>query len=706
MRRGKVKSNKVRSKDSAEALQRLGLRRDWDYLLHLPLRYDDETALTPIAGLVDTGEAQVEGTVERSEPDRRPGSWAALLRDDAGDLLRLRFLHVYPSHRRQLEIGGRLRVYGQARAGLGVPEMIHPRLRQVELDEPLPERLSPIYPASAGITQTWLRKRIERALRDVDITETVPDAAHERRGAPTLRAALEFLHRPPAGTERVVLDPATADGLPRTMWQRLWFDELVAQQLSLRLAHRRRSTRSAPVLAENGPLAAQRRLVDRLLAALPFELTPAQRRVWSEIDRDLQRGQPMHRLLQGDVGSGKTVIAALAATRAVEAGWQAAIMAPTEILAEQHFVRIGPMLEALGVPVVWLAGGMRAADRRDARDALAGGAAGVAVGTHALIQESVRFARLGLAIVDEQHRFGVAQRFALRGGTADPLLQPDSGAEPASPEPHLLMLSATPIPRTLAMTYFADLDLSVIDELPPGRQPVTTKLVSIARRAEVLAAIRAEIEQHRQAYWLCPLVDPSPEVEATAATELFATMRELLPGLRVGLVHGQLNAPDKSAVMERFVAGDVDLLVATTVIEVGVDVPNATLMVIEHAERYGLAQLHQLRGRVGRGAHASYCILLFDEPLSEAASARLKVIRASQDGFEIARQDLALRGPGEFLGARQSGQPLLRYASLERDGDLVGAAIAAAEMMIRDDPQAAQRHVDRWFGRQDEYLGA
>ncbi|MCS7100933.1 MAG: ATP-dependent DNA helicase RecG, partial [Burkholderiaceae bacterium] len=463
------------------------------------------------------------------------------------------------------------------------------------------------------------------------------------------------------------------------LWRRVKFDELLAQQISLKLARAQRASRSAPPLVPAGDLA------QRLLASLPFELTAAQRRVRAEVDADLASGTPMQRLVQGDVGSGKTVIAALAAARAIDAGYQAALMAPTEILAEQHFRRIAQWLDPLGVQVAWLAGKLKPSEKRAAQAAIAEGRAQLAVGTHALVQEGVRFARLGLAIIDEQHRFGVAQRLALRE---------------AAVAPHLLMLSATPIPRTLAMTYFADLDVSVIDELPPGRTPVVTKLVASARRDEVLARVREEVACGRQAYWVCPLVeeDGGAQTELTAATEMYTQVRAAFPELRVGLLHGQLPAAEKNAVMQAFAAAALDILVATTVIEVGVDVPNASLMVIEHAQRFGLAQLHQLRGRVGRGGRQSYCVLLYDEPLSEAARARLRILYETTDGFEIARRDLQLRGPGEFLGRRQSGVPLLRYADLERDADLVEAARDAAVELLREHPQAAREHVRRWLG--------
>jgi ATP-dependent DNA helicase RecG len=402
----------------------------------------------------------------------------------------------------------------------------------------------------------------------------------------------------------------------------------------------------------------------------------------------------MHRLVQGDVGSGKTVIAALAAARAIEAGRQAALMAPTEILAEQHFRKVAQWLEPLGVRVAWLAGKLKPAEKAAAHARVAAGEVDLAVGTHALIQEAVRFARLGLAIVDEQHRFGVEQRLALRAG--------EGGVAAA----HLLTLSATPIPRTLAMSYLADLDVSVIDELPPGRQPVRTKLVAVRRKDEVMASIRAEVAHGRQAYWVCPLIEASDELELAAATDTYAQIVAALPELRVGLLHGQMPGTDKAAVMADFVAGALDVLVATTVIEVGVDVANATLMVIEHAERFGLAQLHQLRGRVGRGGAASYCILLFEEPLSEAARERLKVIYETSDGFEVARRDLELRGPGEFLGARQSGQPLLRFADLIEDAELVEQARAMADRWLAEDPAAAHEHARRWFAGRPDYLAA
>jgi len=671
----------------AARLERLGLRRDWDFLLHLPLRYIDETQVTPIAGLVSGAEQQVEGEVMACEVAVR-GRRQLLVRlaDASGELL-LRFFHFYPSTRQQLAVGRRVRAYGVARGGLMGLEMVHPRVHAVRPDEPLPQRLTPIYPTTEGVGQGWLRSRIARALRDVEIAETVPASLLAGTGLRPLDEAIRGLHQPSPGVAAAAL--AQQQG---PWWERIRFDELLAQQISLRTARARRAERSAPALASSGAL------VSRLHATLPFALTGAQQRVWREIEADLARTVPMQRLLQGDVGSGKTVVAALAAAQAIDAGFQAALMAPTEILAEQHFGRIVQWLAPLGVRVTWLAGKLKAGQKRAVQQAAASGEAQIVIGTHALIQEAVDFASLGLAIVDEQHRFGVAQRLRLRSRTGE-----------AQPQPHLLMLSATPIPRTLAMSYYADLDVSVIDELPPGRQPVVTKLVAAGRRDEVLDRVRAEAARGAQVYWVCPLVNEGEDestAELTAATRMYEETRALLPELRLGLLHGQLPPAEKTAVMHAFAAGEIDVLVATTVIEVGVDVPRASLMVIEHAQRFGLAQLHQLRGRVGRGADRSFCVLLYDEPLSEAARERLRVLYESTDGFEIARRDLALRGPGEFLGARQSGVPLLRFADLERDADLLGRAREVALQMLARHPQQAAAHVQRWLGGRAEYLVA
>ncbi len=668
-------------------LAKLGLRSQWDYLLHLPLRYEDETKLTPVAALKTGSEAQVEGEIVDCELTRRGRrQLVARLRDASGELT-LRFLHFYPSQQKQMQPGRRLRAYGHVRGGLLGCEMVHPRLRAAGGAEALPQQLTPIYPSTAGVPQSWLRQRIERALREVRITDTVPLEIRAQWRLPPLDAAIHGLHHPPPDADAAAL---TEHRHP--LWTRIKFDELLAQQLSLREARRQRARQSAvPLPAAAGAAG----LTHKLLAALPFALTAAQRRVWQQIETDLAAAVPMHRLLQGDVGSGKTVVAALAAARAIEAGCQAALMAPTEILAEQHFRRVAEWLEPLGVRVAWLAGKLKPAAKRAALQALADGSAQLAVGTHALIQRGVALPRLALAIVDEQHRFGVLQRLRLRE------------MSPAGVSaPHLLMLSATPIPRTLAMTYLADLDVSVIDQLPPGRQPVTTKLVANARRDEVLARVRTDVARGRQCYWVCPLVEESEEIEATAATQRYEETRAALPELRIGLLHGQLPPAGKTDTMRRFAAGEIDVLVATTVIEVGVDVPNATLMVIEHAERFGLAQLHQLRGRIGRGAEHSVCVLLYEPPLSPAARERLRAVYETSDGFEIARRDLALRGPGEFLGQRQAGMPLLRFADLTLDAPLAEAARDAAALMLEQHPQDARAHVTRWLGGRSGLLAA
>jgi len=668
-------------------LERLGLKRDWDFLLHLPLRYIDETQVTPIAQLVAGTDQQAEGEVVACEVAvRGRRQLLARLADHSGELL-LRLFHFYPSTRQQLAAGRRVRVYGPVRGGLMGLEIVHPRVHAVRPDEALPQRLTPIYPTTEGVGQAWLRARIARALRDVEITETVPAELIARTGLPLLAEAIPGLHQPPPGIDTAAL--AQQQG---PWWERIRFDELLAQQISLRTARARRAERTAPPLPAGGAM------VSRLHAALPFRLTGAQQRVWHEIEADLGRSVPMQRLIQGDVGSGKTVVAALAAAQTIDAGCQAALMAPTEILAEQHFGRIAQWLEPLGVRVAWLAGKLKAGEKRAARQAAATGEAQLVVGTHALIQESVQFADLGLAIVDEQHRFGVAQRLKLRSRAGD-----------AERTPHLLMLSATPIPRTLAMSYYADLDVSVIDELPPGRQPVVTKLVSAGRRDEVLDRVRTEAARGAQVYWVCPLVNEGEDestVELTAATRMYEETRALLPELRLGLLHGQLPPAEKTAVMRAFAGGEIDVLVATTVIEVGVDVPRASLMVVEHAQRFGLAQLHQLRGRIGRGAERSFCVLLYDEPMSEAARERLKILYESSDGFEIARRDLQLRGPGEFLGARQSGMPLLRFADLERDAALLERARELALQMLARYPEQAAAHVQRWLGARADYLVA
>lgn len=668
-------------------LEKLGLVRDWDFALHLPLRYEDETSVTPIGSLAVNTHAQIEGRVadQRFVRTGRGQQLQAVVEDSTGSIT-IRFLHYFPSIQKQLAVGSTVRLYGEPREGYyGGLEMVHPRIKSGKAAETeLPKALTPVYPAGEGIQQRWLRKRIDRALLDLDLTDLVPEAVRTKFGLPGLREALSYIHTPPSGADVIGLQERSAPA-----WRRLIFDELLAQQITLRESRAVAFQRTAPPLAGDDA-----ELVGYFLAQLPFNLTNAQRRVTDEILADLAANRPMHRLVQGDVGSGKTVVAALAALRAVASGHQASLMAPTEILAEQHFRKIAAWLEPLGIRTAWLTGRLKTAEKNAALEAVASGEARIVIGTHALIQEGVKFANIGLAIVDEQHRFGVAQRLALR-------TRPESALVP-----HLLMLSATPIPRTLAMSYLADLDVSVIDELPPGRTPVVTKTVKTSRKDDVLSVVRSVVAQGRQVYWVCPLIEESDKLDLTPATVCRDDLQQRLPDLTVGLVHGAMPVAEKDAVMQDFVSGLTQILVATTVIEVGVDVPNATLMVIEHAERFGLAQLHQLRGRVGRGATQSACILLFGEDISPAGWERLKAIRDTTDGFEIARRDLEMRGPGEFLGERQSGTPLLRFADLDRDEALLAAARRTADAWLEKDRDAALRHAARWFKTAGEFLAA
>jgi ATP-dependent DNA helicase RecG len=663
----------------SDKLKTLGLHSQADLVLHLPLRFEDETRITPVAAAVSGESAQFEVTVVSTEIAYRPKrQLVSRVEDDSGELV-LRFLNFYPSQQKVLQAGARLRVFGEVRGGFWGSEIIHPRFHVLRGEEPLPTALTPVYPTTAGLGQGTLRKLIARALNEVDLAETLPESLIARLTLPGFAASVRALHAPPPG-----LDTDALALHQKPYWQRIAFDELLAQQISLRQAYAARRARGAPVLSGDGTL------TKKLLAQLPFKLTQAQLRVWHEIETDLAQPHPMQRLLQGDVGSGKTVVAALAMLRAVEAGHQAALMAPTEILAEQHYRKLAAWLTPLGIDVAWLTGSLKKKEKQAIIAKVGAGETALVVGTHALIEESVEFARLGLAIVDEQHRFGVRQRLALK----------QKGVQS-----HQLAMSATPIPRTLAMSVYADLDVSVIDELPPGRTPVVTKLVGAARRHEIVERVRDLCRAGRQAYWVCPLIEESEALQLKTAQETYEHLTAELPELKVGLVHGRLKPDEKAAVMGGFVRNEIQLLVATTVIEVGVDVPNASLMVIEHAERFGLAQLHQLRGRVGRGAAESACILLYEQPLSETARARLKIIYENTDGFEIARQDLHLRGPGEFVGARQSGLPLLRFADLE-DAALVEAARGAAEELLAQWPAEAEHHLNRWLGGRTELLKA
>ena len=683
-------------------MERLGLTRDIDLALHLPLRYEDETRLTLLREARDGETVQVEGVVRDNRIEARGRRQLIVrLHDGSGEVL-LRFLNFYGSQQKSWGAGVRLRVRGELRNGFFGREMVHPQVRIVQEGAPLAQALTPVYPTTAGLPQAYLRKAVAAGLARAPLDELIPPTLLPPR-LPTLRESLHFLHHPSPDTSLVALEDHS-----HPAWQRLKFEELLAQQVSQMQARAERAHLKAPVLQAHA-----QGLPERLLAVLPFQLTGAQQRVCAEIAADLARPVPMHRLLQGDVGSGKTVVAALAAAVAMDAGWQCALMAPTEILAEQHFRKLVDWLAPLGIKVAWLTGSLKAKVKREQLAAVASGEAQLVVGTHAVIQDQVEFAKLGLALIDEQHRFGVAQRLQLR-----------SKLQSRELEPHLLMMSATPIPRTLAMTYLADLEVSTIDELPPGRTPIVTRVFADSRREDVIERIRDEVAKGSQVYWVCPLIDETedsdqaadevagrdsnkrPPLDLSNVTQTHQELSEALPGFGVGLLHGRLPTAEKADVMARFSSGELSVLVATTVIEVGVDVPNASLMVIEHAERFGLSQLHQLRGRVGRGAVASVCVLLYASPLSDSGKQRLKAMAETTDGFEIARRDLEIRGPGEFMGARQSGAALLRFADLHEDEALVARARQVAEVLLREHPQAAMRHVGRWLGHKSEYLKA
>ncbi|MGQ0547762.1 MAG: ATP-dependent DNA helicase RecG [Betaproteobacteria bacterium] len=664
----------MKPKATAGKLARLGLRSRFDLVLHLPLRYEDETVLTAPDQAPPGKPVLVQAKVLSSKVVFRPKRQLVVHAEG----LALRFFNFYQNQKRQFERaadeGLYVRAFGEVRGGFFGAEMAHPRYRIVRADEPLPEALTPIYPTTAGLAQAELRTLILQALDAEPLDDTLPKALLERYGLEAFSNSVNLLHRPRPG-----VDYAAA-------WRRMKFDELLAQQLSMKFAYRARRARRAPALPGNGPLA------NAFLRRLPFKLTRAQVRVMNEVTADLREAHPMQRLLQGDVGSGKTIVAALACLIAADAGWQAAVMAPTEILSEQHWRKFNEWFGPLGVRMAWLYGGLSRSEKNRALREIHSGNIQIVIGTHALIQEGVEMPRLALAVVDEQHRFGVRQRLDLRRKADEAV-------------PHQLMMSATPIPRTLWMTAYADLDVSTIDELPPGRRPVRTRSFSERRRDEVLARIRDAAAEGQQAYWVCPVIEESKEGLRTAV-ETHATVARELAGLRVELLHGRLPAEAKAAIMAGFQAGAIQVLVCTTVIEVGVDVPDASLMVIESAERFGLAQLHQLRGRVGRGARESDCILLFGERLSENARLRLKAVYENADGFKLAELDLKLRGEGDLLGERQSGDPLLRFARLDEDADLVGEAQQAALALIEEDPAAARRHVARWLGPRQELARA
>lgn len=668
----------------AEKLAGMGLRTDLDLALHLPLRYEDLSHVDAIADAPHGRPVQVEGRVSDVDVQFRPRrQLVARLSDETGDVF-LRFINFYPSQVAQLQGLPTLRAYGELRHGFFGTEMVHPRMSRADT-QALPDNLTPVYPSTASVQQALLRKRIAQAVQSIALPEILPAHWVNRLRLPPLQTALSLLHAPPAGQAIMPLQDRT-----HPAWQRVKFEELLAQQISLKQAHRERALRQAPALT--GII--QAGWVEQFLALLPFQLTGAQMRVWREITDDLTQPYPMNRLLQGDVGSGKTVVAALACLQAIDHGLQAALMAPTEILAEQHYQRLKGWLEPLGLRIVWLTGSLSKKQKQAAQLCVAAGECDLVIGTHALIQSAVVFDRLGVVVVDEQHRFGVAQRLSLR----------DKGV--AGKQPHLLMMSATPIPRTLAMTYLADLDVSVIDELPPGRTPIHTTVMSAARRAELVERVANWLAQGKQAYWVCPLIEESEILQAQTATETHTLLSEALAPYQIGLVHGQMKSAEKAAAMHAFTISQAALLVATTVIEVGVDVPNASLMVIENAERFGLAQLHQLRGRVGRGTQKSVCVLLYGEKLSQVGRERLNVMRDSTDGFFIAQKDLELRGPGEFLGARQSGLGLLRFADAQADEAWVKIAQDCADDLLQNHPIAATQMLTRWLANREQYLNA
>lgn len=670
----------------AEKLEKLGLHTVQDVLFHLPRQYEDRTRITPMGSLRPGERALVEGTVEHTEIVRRRRSSLLCRISDGSGFLTLRFLYFRASWKDNLPRGTRLRCFGEARPGYAGLEMVHPEYRRVAAGAPVAvdDRLTPVYPAVAGVTQKQLRSLADQALvlaRRGGLTDWLPEAVTGQAGLTSLPAALEYVHHPPPDAPVAEL----AEGRHPAQ-QRLAFEELVAHQLSLRLLRARTRRHHAPALpAQNGPLR------KAFLEGLGFQLTRAQQRVVREIGRDVGAEAPMMRLLQGDVGSGKTVVAAMAMLAAVEAGRQAVMVAPTELLAEQHFRTLDKWLSPLGVRLAWLTGRVTGKAREQALADIAGKAQ-VVIGTHALMEAGVAFRDLSLVVVDEQHRFGVHQRLSLR----------DKGRE-GRRMPHQMVMTATPIPRTLAMTAYADLDVSVIDELPPGRTPVRTVAASQQRRDEVVERVAAACVEGRQAYWVCPLIEESEQLQAQAATRTAEDLTERLPSVRVGLIHGRLKAGEKEKVMARFQAGELDLLVATTVIEVGVDVPNASLMIIDNAERLGLAQLHQLRGRVGRGHQESSCVLLYRPPLTDTARARLDVLRRSTDGFEIAREDLRLRGPGELLGTRQTGELRYRIADLERDHELLPRVHRAAEDMLAGHRDRVAPLIRRWVGERVRY---
>ena len=671
----------------AEKLAKLNIHTVQDALFHLPIRYQDRTRVVPIGQLRFGDEAVIEGEVSGCEIKMgKRRSLICRIRDHSGSLC-LRFFHFNAAQKKQLEQAGRVRCFGEIRRGSTGFEIYHPEYSVLKEDEPHEgtDQLTPIYPLTEGITQTKIRQICEQALERLtpyNLREWLPDSIRQQFSLPSLADAIHFLHHPTRGTD---LEQLKRGAHPAQY--RLSFEELMAHQLSLIGKRQMAKHDRAIVVPERGAL------VDQLLAQLPFAPTGAQQRVSQEILYDLGTGHPMLRLVQGDVGSGKTLVAAMAAAAVVQQGYQVAVMAPTEILAEQHYLNFKQWFEPLGIEVAWMIGKLKGKQREAELERIASGSASIVVGTHALFQETVTFKGLALAIIDEQHRFGVHQRMALR----------EKGLQ-AGFQPHQLIMTATPIPRTLAMSAYADLDCSIIDELPPGRTPVNTIVVSNQRRDEVIQRVRHACEEGKQAYWVCTLIEESEALQCQAAEDTAILLQEHLAGLNIGLVHGRLKAQEKADIMARFKAGEIQLLVATTVIEVGVDVPNASLMVIENPERLGLAQLHQLRGRVGRGQAASHCVLLYHAPLGQQGKARLATMRETTDGFKIAEKDLELRGPGELLGARQTGLLEFKVADLQRDKALLQHVQQAAALLYRDYPEHVSPLLSRWLPKHQQYL--
>ncbi len=676
-----------------EQLNEIGIHSITDLLLHLPFRYEDRTRLAVIGEVQPGQRVLVNGKIEYSGVVfGRRRSLIVVLNDGTG-LLYLRFFHFRQQQQHAYKAGGCLRCFGEVRAGYKGLEMVHPscqRISERELHQSPEGRLTPIYPSTAGLQQLRWLKLTEQALLLLDkdrlpITELLPAAVRKQFALPMLKPALKLLHRPDAAVDTAELTAAR-----HPAQRRLILEELAAHQLAMKSLGRQLASLKAPGLSDNS-------LQEKLLEQLPYTLTAAQQRVIQELDTDLNNSTPMMRLLQGDVGSGKTVVAAMAIARAVASGWQAAIVAPTELLAEQHLHSMQAWFAPFGIEPVWLTGKLTAKVRRIAMEHIQSGA-GVVIGTHALMQPEVKFKQLGLVIVDEQHRFGVGQRLALRDkGMAD------DGGQTTGHRPHQLIMTATPIPRTLAMTAYAGLNISVIDELPPGRTPVNTVAIGAARRAQVLERVTEACRTGRQAYWVCTLVEESDQLQAQAAEQTYDALQKTFPDLSIGLIHGRLKAREKEQIMQRFRDAELSLLVATTVIEVGVDVPNASLMIIENAERLGLAQLHQLRGRVGRGTTESSCVLLYQAPLGAMAKARLDTMRQTNDGFVIAEKDLELRGPGEVLGTRQTGLQQLRIADLTRDHELLDEAIELAAVLENTNINVPKRLIKRWIGAATAY---